>query len=118
MQLAAVVLQATTKLRPLGAAVPMEGAGGLAYEWAGPALKPLYWLLVCALVVNATVPFALLRCEQRGLQRDAVAALDIALDLVYCLAFNLPMTFVHATRRCTLPRRTRTSRRSGRCCTS
>ena len=53
-------------------------------------------LLVCAFVVNATVPFVLLRCERRGLKRDAVAALDIALDLVYFLIFRISMAFVQA----------------------
>jgi hypothetical protein len=66
-QLTAVALQATAKLRALGAAVVMEGATGPVWAWGGPALKSLYWVFVCALVVNATVPFALLRCERRGL---------------------------------------------------
>ena len=95
MQLAAVVLQATAKLRALGAAVAMEGAVSPVTAWGGPALKPLYWLFFCALIVNATVPFALLQCERRGLQRDAVAALDIALDLVYFFAF-FSMNFAEA----------------------
>ena len=96
MQLAAVVLQATAKLRALGAAVAMEGSTGPVFAWGGPTLKPLYWLFVCALVVNATVPFALLQCERRGLQRNAVAALDIALDLVYFSAFYFSMFFAEA----------------------
>jgi hypothetical protein len=104
MQLTAVVLQATAKLSAFGSAVAMEGALGPTWEWAewaglnwvGLALKPLYWLLFLALVVNATVPFALLRCKRLSLQRDAVAALDVILDLVYFVTYFYSMGLVQA----------------------
>ena len=96
MQFATIVLQATSKLQYLGAAVAMKGAVGPRVAWLAPLVTPLYWLFVSALVVNATVPFALLQSKRRVLQRDAVAALDIALDLVYFFDFMCSMVLAEA----------------------
>ena len=94
-QLATVVLQVTAKLSSFGAAVMMKGTYPT-YDFAQPMLKPLYCVFVGALGVNAVVPSVLLRCERRSLQRDAVAALDIGLDLIYFYSFTYMMLFVAA----------------------
>jgi hypothetical protein len=91
LQLVTIMLQAMTKLEILGMAVAMEGAS-YAYLGAYAVLfKPLYWAFVCALVLNAIYPAVLLRSKRFRLQRDAVAATDLLLDMIYFLAFFLSM---------------------------
>ena len=91
LQLLTVVLQATAKVELLGMAVAMEGVVHPTVEAFSIFLKPLYWTFVCALALNAVYPAVLLRSTNHRLQRDAVAAIDVLLDMTYFLAFLFSM---------------------------
>jgi hypothetical protein len=82
-----IVLQASAKLELLSMAVAMEGAVNATSEAFGVLLRPMYWTLVCALVFNTVYPAVLLHSKRRFLQRDAVAVIDVLLDLIYLNTF-------------------------------
>ena len=46
---------------------------------------PLYWSFLLALVINSIYPSILLHSPSKRVQRDAVAAGDVFLDLTYFL---------------------------------
>ena len=94
MQSFTILLQAPAKLPTLGAAVWLSGASG--HGTYNSALKPFFWLFLGALVVNALYPSFLLRCKNMMLQRDACAAFDAVLDLLYFTTFQLSTYFVSA----------------------
>ena len=54
-----------------------------------PCVQPCYWIFVGALLLNAIYPSVLLRSTRKHAQRDAVAACDAALDVVYALVYML-----------------------------
>ena len=93
MQFFTVALQAPAKLPELGAAAWMTGAATRTQLFFQPALVPLFWVFLTALVVNSVFPALLLRSKSRRVQRDAVAAFDAVLDLVYFKTFMFATYF-------------------------
>ena len=91
MQSFTIVLQAPAKLPVFGGLVWLSGAPGPPVFAA--SLKPLFWLFVIALFVNAIYPSILLRSKNMVLQRDACAAVDAVLDLLYFTTFQLATYF-------------------------
>jgi hypothetical protein len=94
LQLLTIFLQATAKVELLGMAVAMEGATHPGLEAHGIFLKPLYWTFVFALALNAVYPAVLLRSTRHRLQRDAVASIDVFLDIIYVVTFAFAMLYV------------------------
>jgi hypothetical protein len=72
-------------------AVAMQDAAALHLRAFETLLKPLYWIFVSALALNAVYPAVLLHSKRRSLQRDAVAAIDVLLDIIYIFTFSLSM---------------------------
>ena len=91
MQSFTIILQAPAKLPVFGGLVWLSGASGPPVFAA--SLKPLFWLFVIALFVNAIYPSILLRSKNMVLQRDACAAVDAVLDLLYFTTFQLATYF-------------------------
>ena len=75
LQFSTVLLQATGKLQIMGAAASLEGRSS-----AG-----VFWLFLSVMLINAIYPSLFLRAKTVHVQRDAVAIVDAALDLVYSL---------------------------------
>lgn len=67
----------------------MRGAIAPNHAFFDPLLVPLYWSFLCALFVNAVYPSVLLRSANFHTQREAVAACDATLDIIYFFTFFL-----------------------------
>jgi hypothetical protein len=91
LQLMTIVLQSTAKIELLAMAVAMEGAVTPALEPLGVLIKPMFWIFVGALALNTVYPAVLLHSKRRGLQRNAVASIDMLLNLIYLFAFGMSM---------------------------
>ena len=92
LQLLTVILQSVFKLPQLSAAALFDTVVG----WAG------FCIFFSALIVNSLYPSVLLRYESASLQRDAVAGIDVGLDLIYSVVSSL-LLYVAKAPAMTLP---------------
>ena len=74
----------------------MRGAINPHWAQVDSWLVRLYWVFLCALLLNAVYPSVLLRSASFWVQREAVAACDAALDLVYFWTFFVSCFFTTA----------------------